>query len=121
MLQFIAILFTTSALLFVFIVTHRTTGQRIREPVASNNIGMGYPEFTWTLETWMKAVLNLPLVDDSKRKEIEGKVTNMAVWRWMLVPILVVDCIAWSVTLKAWLKQRRSLTTRASSVNSNEK
>ncbi|KAF2847393.1 hypothetical protein T440DRAFT_492007 [Plenodomus tracheiphilus IPT5] len=119
--QLIAIWFTLSALIFVFVVTYHTTGQHIREPVASNNIGVNYSEFTWTAETWMKAVLDLPLVDGSKRKEIDSQVTNMAAWRWMLVPILIVDCIAFGVTLMAWLKQRRNVTTRASSANSMEK
>jgi len=120
-LQFIAIWFTTSALIFVFVVTYRTTGRRIREPVASNNIGVNYPEFTWTPETWMKAVLALPWVDGSKRKEVDSKATEMAAWRWMLVPMLVVDCVAFGVTLGAWLKQRRSVTARISSAHSDEK
>ncbi|KAH9880982.1 hypothetical protein J1614_001475 [Plenodomus biglobosus] len=114
--QLIAILFTLSALIFVFIVTHGTTGQHIREPVASNNVGVDYFEFNWTPETWMTAVLDLPLVDGSKRKEINSKVTNMVAWRWMLVPILSVDCVAFSVTLVAWLKQRRSVTSQAISM-----
>ncbi|KAI8938495.1 hypothetical protein NX059_004385 [Plenodomus lindquistii] len=119
--QLVAVLFTLSALIFVFIVTYQTTGQRIREPVASNNVGVDYFEFKWTPETWMKAVLDLPLTNGDKRKEIDSKVTNMVAWRWMLVPIFVVDCVAFGVTLMAWLKQRRDVTSRASSANSIEK
>lgn len=69
----------------------------------------------------MKAVLDLPLIDGSKRKEIDSKVTEMVAWRWILVPILAVNCVAFGVTLQAWLKQRRSQTTRVSSAGSNEK
>jgi hypothetical protein len=119
-LQLLAILFTLSAFIFVFVVTYQTTGQHIREPVASNNVGVNYPEFKWTPETWMKAVLELPLADESKRNEINDKVTNMAAWRWMLLPIFIVDCVAFGVTMMAWLNQRRS-TTRTASSNSIEK
>ncbi|CBX96038.1 hypothetical protein IAQ61_004863 [Plenodomus lingam] len=119
--QLVAILFTLSVLIFVFIVTHGTNGQQIREPVASNNIGVDYFEFTWTPETWMTAILQLPLVDGSQRKEISSKVTNMVAWRWMLVAILMVDYVALTVTLIAWLKQRRSVTSRTSSADWIEK
>lgn len=120
-LLFLAVLFTLSAFIFVFIVTYQTSGQHIRESIASNNIGINYFEYKWTPETWMKAVLDLPLADESKRNEISSKVTNMVAWRWMLLPIFVVDCVALGVTIMAWLRQRRSIATRASSANSIEK
>ncbi|KAF1943701.1 hypothetical protein EJ02DRAFT_443207 [Clathrospora elynae] len=120
-LLFLATLFTLSAIIFVFVVTYQTTGQHIREPVASNNIGVNYFEFQWTPETWFKAVLDLPLADGAKRDQIRDKVTNMVVWRWMLLPILLVDCVAFGITMMAWRKQRRGTTTRANSANSIEK
>ncbi|USP77715.1 1-acylglycerol-3-phosphate acyltransferase [Curvularia clavata] len=64
-LLFLAVLFTLSAFIFTFVVTYQTTGQQIREPVAVNTAGMNYPEFHWTPETWFKAVLDLPLADQS--------------------------------------------------------
>ncbi|KAH7065677.1 hypothetical protein BKA63DRAFT_161959 [Paraphoma chrysanthemicola] len=119
-LQFLAILFTLSAFIFVFVVTYQTNNQRIRLPVAANNQGVNYAEFKWTPETWFKAVLDLPLVDSDKRDEIDSRVTTMVAWRWMLLPIFIVDIIAFGVTTMAWLKQRKG-TTRASSANSIEK
>lgn len=119
-LLFLAILFTLSAFIFVFVVTYQTTGQHIRESIASNNIGTNYFEFKWTPETWMKAVLDLLLADASKRNEISDRVTVMEAWRWMLLPILIVDCVAFGVTFVAWLRQRRNATSRTASANSIE-
>lgn len=120
-LQFLAILFTLSAFIFVFVVTYQTTGQHIREPIAANNVGNNYPEFKWTPETWMKAVLDLPLADGSKRDEISSRVTNMVAWRWILLPLFLVDIAAFSITVLAWLKQRRGMTPRSSSEDPLEK
>ena len=114
-------LFTLSALIFVFVVTNQTTGQHIREPIAANTQGQNYAEFKWTPETWFKAVLDLPLADANKRDEIDSKVTNMIAWRWMLIPIFITDVIAFGVTTLAWLRQRRGTTTRAGSANTIEK
>jgi hypothetical protein len=115
-LQFLAILFTLSALIFVFVVTYQTTGQNIRAPIAANNQGKNYAEHWWTPETWFKAVLDLPLADQGKRDQINSKVTNMVAWRWMLIPIFIADVIAFGVTTLAWLKQRKGTTTRAESI-----
>lgn len=120
-LLFLAILFTLSALIFVFVVTYKTTGQYIREPVASNTVGINYPEFHWTPETWFKAVLDLPLADESVRSEMEDRITNMVAWRWMLLVILVVDIVGFGVTMMAWLKQRRGVAARTDSVHPTEK
>jgi hypothetical protein len=120
-LQLLAVLFTLSALVFVFVVTYQTTDQTIRAPIAANTEGTNYAEFKWTPETWFKAVLDLPLADQHKRDEIKSKVTNMVAWRWMLIPIIIIDVIAFGVTTLAWLRQRKSTTTRANSANMMEK
>ena len=120
-LLFLAILFTSSAFIFVFIVTYQTTGQHIRGPVASNTIGINYPEFLWTPATWFKAVLDLPLADEAKWNDIHDKVTNMVAWRWMLLPIFLVDVVAFGIAMMAWLKQRRGAGPQTNSANSIEK
>jgi hypothetical protein len=119
-LQLLAVVFTLSALVFVFVVTYQTTDQAIRVPIAANNEGVNYAEFKWTPETWFKAVLDLPFADQDERDEVDSKVTNMVAWRWMLIPIFIVDVIAFGVTMLAWLKQRKG-TTRANSANTIEK
>jgi hypothetical protein len=114
-------LFTLSAIVFVFTVTHQTSNQAIRAPIAANNQGKPYAEFKWTPETWFKAVLDLPLADEHKRTEIEGKVTIMVAWRWMLVPIFIADVIACGVTSWAWLRLRKGKSARGGSTGSIEK
>lgn len=65
----------------------------------------------------MKAVLDLPLADGAKRKQISSKATNMVAWRWMLIPLFVVDLVAFGITVLAWLKQRRSAGIRTNSAD----
>lgn len=121
LLHLIGTIFTFSALVLVFVVTYRTTNQLIRAPIAANTQGFDYDEFTWTPETWLTAVLDLPLADERMHDEIISRVTAMVAWRWMLVPIFVVDIIACGVTTLAWLKQRKGATTRADLANTIEK
>jgi hypothetical protein len=120
-LQLLAVLFTLSALIFVFVVTNQTTDQTIRAPIAANTEGQNYAEFKWTPETWFQAVLDLPLADQHTRDEIKSKVTNMVAWRWMLLAIIIVDVIAFGVTTLAWLRTRRGRPTSANSANTIEK
>jgi hypothetical protein len=105
-LLFLAVLFTLSALIFVFVVTQRTRNQAITQAIAEANQDINYPVLEWTPETWFKAVLDTPLADSNQHDEIAAKVFNMTVWRWMLVPILVVDVVAWIVAALAVSKQR---------------
>jgi hypothetical protein len=111
-------LFTLSAFIFVFTVTYQTTGQHIREPIAANNVGTNYPEFDWTPETWFKAVLDLPLAEGY---QMADRIRHMVAWRWILLPIFLVDCVALGITMMAWLKQRRGVAARGESANSGEK
>ncbi|KAL5115450.1 hypothetical protein ACEQ8H_006672 [Pleosporales sp. CAS-2024a] len=120
-LQLLAVLFTLSALIFVFVVTNQTKGQKIQYPIAANNQGQNYPDHKWTPETWFKAVLDLPLAHQEKHDEIASKVTNMVAWRWMLIPILVADVIAFGVTTLAWLRLRKGNTVRPGSADVAEK
>jgi hypothetical protein len=91
-------LFTLSAIVFVFTVTHQTSNQAIRAPIAANNQGKPYAEFKWTPETWFKAVLDLPLV-----------------------PIFIADVIACGVTSWAWLRLKKGKSARGGSTGSIEK
>ncbi|KAF2646435.1 hypothetical protein P280DRAFT_464656 [Massarina eburnea CBS 473.64] len=104
-LQFLAVLFTLSALIFVFLVTNQTQDQHISSLIAQSNVP--YPADKWTPETWYKAVLSLPLADHHQRDTIAGKVTNMVAWRWMLVPIFLVDVLAFGISMMEVVKQRK--------------
>jgi hypothetical protein len=112
--------FCLSAFIFVFVVTYQTTGQAIREPIASNTVGINYPYHSWTPETWFKAVLDLPLADVAQHAQIKGRVECMIAWRWMLLPLLIVYITAFSVTAVTWSRQRRDVTVRTSSAHSVE-
>lgn len=104
-LQLLAVLFTLSAIIFVFLVTNQTKGQQILPDIARSY--EPYPADKWTPETWFKAVLDLPLVSQSHRDNISSKVTNMVVWRWMLIPIFLADIVALSVSALEIFKQRK--------------
>lgn len=104
-LHLLGVLFTLGALIFVFVVTYQTTGQSIPYPFKSS-AGEDYLEYKWTPETWFEAILDLPLADMHKRDEIKSKVANMIAWRWMLIPILVANVIAFGITLLTWLRLR---------------
>lgn len=82
---------------------------------------MNYAEFRWTPETWFKAVLDLPLADQSVHNEIEHRVTTMVAWRWMLLVILIADVVAFGLTVTAWLQQRRGVAAGTRSAYSVEK
>ncbi|KAF2184107.1 hypothetical protein K469DRAFT_580474 [Zopfia rhizophila CBS 207.26] len=104
-LQLLAVLFTLSAIIFVFLVTNQTNGQHISPDIARSNVA--YPADKWTPETWFKAVLELPLVDQHHHDNIDSKVTNMVAWRWILIPIFLADVLAFSITSAEMLKQRK--------------
>ncbi|KAF2677470.1 hypothetical protein K458DRAFT_378389 [Lentithecium fluviatile CBS 122367] len=106
-LQFLAILFTLSALIFVFAITYRTDNQQILRSIARSDTA--YPADKWTPETWFKAVLDLPLASQQQRDNISSKVTNMVAWRWMLVPIFVADVVAFGVSVVEVLRQRKGM------------
>ncbi|KAF2732627.1 hypothetical protein EJ04DRAFT_469882 [Polyplosphaeria fusca] len=106
-LLFLAVLFTLSALIFVFLVTNQTKGQHISEAIAGSSAN--YPANRWTPETWFKAVLELPLADNKQRDKIDSNVTNMEAWRWMLIPIFLTDIACFSIALLDHFKQKRGV------------
>ena len=114
-LQLLAILFTLSAIIFVFLVTNQTKHQRILESVARSNVP--YPVHWWTPETWYEAVLELPLASKQHRQSIDSAITRMVAWRWMLVPIFLVDVLTFGITAKEMVRQRRLPRQRMYSVD----
>ncbi|KAB2110098.1 hypothetical protein AG0111_0g1222 [Alternaria gaisen] len=120
-LLLIGTMFSLSAFIFVFVVTYQTTGQRIREPIAINAVGLNYPAEKWTPETWFRAILDLPLADGAQHAQIKSRVRNMEAWRWILLPLLLVYITASYIVVTTWLRQRRNTTVRASSAGSVEK
>ncbi|KAF2113949.1 hypothetical protein BDV96DRAFT_495181 [Lophiotrema nucula] len=103
-LHFLAVLFTLSAIIFVFLVTNQTKGQHISEAIARSNVP--YPADKWTPETWFKAVRDLP-ISKHEHDRISSKITNMVAWRWILIPIFLTDIAAFSASAFEYFKQRR--------------
>jgi hypothetical protein len=104
-LQILAVLFTLSALIFVFVVTNQTNGQSISPDIAKSHVT--YPADHWTPENWFKAVVDLPMASESQRDHINSNITNMVAWRWMLIPIFLADILALAFTTLEFLKQRK--------------
>ncbi|KAF2660282.1 hypothetical protein K491DRAFT_77259 [Lophiostoma macrostomum CBS 122681] len=104
-LQILAVLFTLSALIFVFVVTNQTKGQSISSDIAKSYVT--YPADKWTPENWYKAVVDLPMAQESQRDHINSNITNMAAWRWLLIPIFLADILALAFTTLEFLKQRK--------------
>lgn len=98
-------MFTIAALAFVFTVAHDTKGQTIQSAIAK--AGVKYPTHKWTPVTWYKAVLKLPLADDSVRSNIKSHVTNIEAWEYMLIPIFLTDLLALGIAVMAMMKQRK--------------
>ncbi|KAL1606255.1 hypothetical protein SLS60_003657 [Paraconiothyrium brasiliense] len=104
-LQLLSVLFTLSAIIFVFLVTNQTNYQHISETIARSNVP--YPEHWWTPENWYKAVLELPLASEQDRRSIRSAVTHMKAWRWILVPIFLLDILTFAITNFEMIRQRR--------------
>ncbi|KAF2019824.1 hypothetical protein BU24DRAFT_448231 [Aaosphaeria arxii CBS 175.79] len=104
-LQFLAVLFTLSALIFTFVVTNQTQGQSILPSVARPDVP--YPDHWWTPETWFKAVLDTPLASQGHRNSISSAVTHMVAWRWILIPIFLTDIVVFGISSWVLLKQRK--------------
>ncbi|KAK7192074.1 hypothetical protein PSPO01_01646 [Paraphaeosphaeria sporulosa] len=104
-LQLLSVLFTLSAIIFVFIVTNETKHQHILESVARSNVP--YPEHWWTPENWYKAVLELPLASEQHRSSISSAVTHMVAWKWILIPIFLLDVLTFVITTVEMIRQRR--------------
>ncbi|KAF2004012.1 hypothetical protein P154DRAFT_427492 [Amniculicola lignicola CBS 123094] len=116
-LLLLAVLFTLSAIIFVFLVTNQTQGQSISSDIARNNIP--YPANKWTPETWFKAVLDLPLANEHQHNKISSRVNNMVAWRWMLIPIFLTDIAAFGIATWNLIKQRKG-TRQTDSVTENK-
>jgi hypothetical protein len=106
-LQLLAVLFTLSAFIFVFVVTYETTNQVILP--SEVHLDVAYSVDKWTPETWFKAVLDLPLARSDQRSHISKNVRNMVAWRWMLIPILLTDMVAFGVSVREMVRQRKGM------------
>jgi len=105
----LATLLTLSALIWVFVVTNQTSHQRIYRRIVDTlpQSRIPYQALKWTPETWFEAVLDVPMARSNQRNDIVKNVQIMAAWRWMLIPILLVDVVAFGVSMVEVVRQRK--------------
>jgi hypothetical protein len=104
-LLLLSTLLSLAALIYTFVVTNQTKHQTISSSIAQT--GAKYPSDNWTPENWYKALLNVPLDDDSLISTFKTHIRLMEAWRWMLIPLFIVDVLALGVVASAVLKQRK--------------
>ena len=49
----------------------------------------------------------MPMARSNQRNDIVKNVQIMAAWRWMLIPILLVDVVAFGVSMVEVVRQRK--------------
>lgn len=86
-------------------VTNQTKHQTILSNLA--HAGENYAANKWTPETWYKAVLDIPLVDESLKATFKSKIRNMEAWRWMLIPIFLTDIASLALAAIALIGARK--------------
>jgi len=108
---FLNVLLSLAALIYTFVVTHQTSGQTIDPSVAQ--AGTKYPEHDWTPENWYKALRKLPVDDKSLISTFNSHISTMEAWKWMLIPLFLVNLLAFGVAGFSLLKGNK--TTRVDS------
>jgi hypothetical protein len=83
--------------------------------------GEQYAANKWTPETWYKAVLQIPLSDETLKGTFKTKIRNMEAWRWMLIPIFLTDLAALALSTLALLGARKGTTNNVVRVEKAEK
>lgn len=96
---------TLAALIFTFVVTNQTDDQPILESLVRP--GVKYSDGKWTPENWYKSLLDLPLDASVDTSSIRYHMHLMEAWRWMLVPLFIIDNLTFAVAVWAVMSQRR--------------
>jgi len=115
-------IYAMACLVYVFVQTYGHNNQHIDLAFAStlknepypNNVP--YPRHPWTPQNWFPAVLELPLVSNSDRSDIQLHLTIMKGWQWNLIPMVVLNLV---VMVLAFMDRRRqrNLMSRANGVS----
>ncbi|TKA72087.1 hypothetical protein B0A55_08671 [Friedmanniomyces simplex] len=103
------------ALIYTFYLTTAHEGQHIDLVLASvlhnqpypNYVA--YPNYLWTPENWLAAILELPLASSSDRADIQLYLTVQRVWRYNLVPIFLLQAVVCGFAVLDWRATRREV------------
>ncbi|EED16940.1 conserved hypothetical protein [Talaromyces stipitatus ATCC 10500] len=107
------VLFTLSALVYVVSVTYLTINNKIDMDVARavSSKSQPYNIDSWTPETWYRALLLLPLEQDTI-ESLNSAHHEMVAWRWWVLFYHIVDSLVfwWTgmVLVRVWRKKRDS-------------
>ncbi|KAN0099113.1 hypothetical protein V8E51_012888 [Hyaloscypha variabilis] len=107
---------TLAALAYTFAVTNQTKGQSIDQAVAIQSQGTEYPLDHWTPENWTKALLALPLINDTDVSYLHGWLRVMEGWKWNLIILFLLGLLVASLTVRECLRERCVRTPRLAKV-----
>lgn len=68
---------------------------------------VAYPKNYWTPENWLHAVLLLPLQSDTDRGDIAIFHMITRIWRWNLIPLLLVGLVVCILALSDMRRVRK--------------
>ena len=108
----LAWVYTLATLVYVFVVTNAHKSQSIDVGVASALTGSldekRYPIEEWTPQAWFAAVLQLDIVDQGLRSDIESHLRVMRGWLYNLIPIFLVQTLATVLIILDWWGKRKN-------------
>ena len=110
-LTILSFLLTFSALVYTFVVSNETSGQSILPSTAASlPRGTPYPDQSWTPENWFVAVLQLSLVNQSDRDDIESHLRIIRGWKWNLIPMFILGLAVCGVATAHFMRRRKANT-----------
>ncbi|KAF2484529.1 hypothetical protein BDY17DRAFT_323374 [Neohortaea acidophila] len=92
-------IYSLASFVFVLVVTYSHHGQSIDINVAAELNNHPYPDYVayplleWTPQGWFSAVLQLPLVSESARSDIETQLCAMRAWEGNLIPMTILGFV----------------------------
>lgn len=123
----LSVLLTLTALIYVNVLTYEHDGQGINVALASTLNNRPYPDYVayprleWTPLNWYLAVLDLRLVSQSVRNDIQLQITLMRGWQWNLIPMIVLGLIVMGLALMDYFAQRNGRSRGAERLAARDK
>lgn len=97
---------TVAALAYTFAVTNQTKGQSIDVSIVAQFPNIAYPLHKWTPENWTKAMLALPLINQTDINYLNHWLKVMEGWKWNLIPMFLLGLVVASLSVVRCVQQR---------------
>ncbi|KAK5741043.1 hypothetical protein LTR17_004193 [Elasticomyces elasticus] len=116
-LAILNVLLCLGAIVYVFYLTNTHDNQHINIALAAGLDNKPYPNFVaypdlfWTPETWLAAVLNLPLTKAGDRADIFVWYVVQKVWRWNLIPMFILQSIVAVLAVLDWRSHKKQVSS----------